>query len=307
MCSGGSQYVLALQESPKSRCTFVELRDLTDRNDLPGRQRPIYRPVSDVCLTLGVPDPELIRVTFGRACLDVRVRLGLSLEEVAPAAGITASYLARIERGFANPTVDTVQRVSDALGIQLFLDVRPPVFLGSRPMRDVVHARCSAYVDRRLRADGWSTAREVTLVDGRYRGWIDLLAFDPTTGALLVIEIKTRIEDIGSLERQLGWYERAAPGLAQARGWPVRWIRSIVLLLASEEVERTLHTNRDVLDIAFPLRDDILQSTGVTRRGLALIDPRRRRRDWLIRSRIDGRRSVAPYRDYADAVARLGS
>jgi transcriptional regulator with XRE-family HTH domain len=254
-----------------------------------------------------VPDPALIRVTFGRACLDVRARLGLSLEEVAPAAGITPSYLARIERGIANPTVDTVQRISDALGIQLFLDVRPPVFLGSRPIRDLVHARCSAYVDRRLRADGWSTSREMALIDGRYRGWIDLLAFDPTTGALLVIEVKTRVEDIGSLERQLGWYERAAPDLALARGWSVRSIRSVVLLLASEEIERALHVNRDVLAVAFPLRGDVLHPIEVPGRGLALIDPRRRRRDWLIRSRIDGRRSAAPYRDYADAAARLGS
>jgi transcriptional regulator with XRE-family HTH domain len=246
-------------------------------------------------------------VTFGRACLDIRIRLGLSLEQVAPAAGITPSYLARIERGFANPTVDIVQRVSEALGLQLFLDVRTPVFLGSPPMRDLVHARCSSYVDRRLRADGWSTAREVALVDGRYRGWIDLLAFDPTTGSLLLIEIKTRVDDIGALERQLGWYERSAPDLARSRGWPARSIRSVVLLLASEEVERTLYANRDVLRLAFPLRDEVLHPTEVVGRGLALIDPRRRRRDWLMRSQVDGRRSVAPYRDYADAATKLGA
>ncbi len=255
-----------------------------------------------------MPDPEPIRVTFGRACLDIRLRLGLSLEQVAPAAGITPSYLARIERGFANPTVDTVQRVSDALGLQLFLDVRPPVFLGSPPpMRDFVHARCSAYVDRRLRAEGWSTVREVAVVDGRYRGWIDMLAFDPANNMLLIIEIKTRLDDIGALERQLGWYERLAPDLARERGWSVQLIRSVLLLLASEEVERALHANRDVLGFAFPRRDDILQPTEVLGRGLALIDPRRRRRDWRLRSRLDGRRSVAPYRDYADAATRLGT
>lgn len=254
-----------------------------------------------------MPDPEPLRRTFGRACRDVRVRLGLSLEAVASAAGITASYLARIERGRVNPTFDTVDRVSEALGLQLFLDIRPPVFLGSPPMRDLVHARCSAYVDRRLRAAGWVTAREVPLVDGRYRGWIDLLAFDPTSGALLLIEIKTRVDDIGGLERQLGWYERSAPDLARERGWSARSIRSVVLLLASEEIERTLLADRDLLGMAFPLRDDVLQPTEVIGRGLALIDPRRRRRDWLMRSRLDGRRSVAPYRDYADAATRLGA
>jgi transcriptional regulator with XRE-family HTH domain len=254
-----------------------------------------------------VSDPQPIRVTFGRASGDTRLRLGLTLEAVAAAAGITASYLARIERGRANPTFDTVDRVAEALGLQLYLDVRPPVFVGSPPMRDLVHARCSAYVDRRLRDDGWSTAREVALVDGRYRGWIDLLAFDPATGTLLIIEIKTRLDDIGALERQLGWYERSAPELARDRGWPAKSIRSVLLALATAEVERTLHANSDALSIAFPRRDEVLKPSVAAGRGLALIDPRRRRRAWLMKSRLDGRRSVAPYRDYADAATRLGA
>jgi hypothetical protein len=40
-------------------------------------------------------------------------------------------------------------------------------------------------------------------------------------------------------------------------------------------------------------------------RGLALCDPASRRREWLIRTRLDGRRSELPYRDYADAARRL--
>ena len=267
----------------------------------------VYSQVSDGCLTRRVAAPEPIRQTFGRACLDIRGRLGLSLEEVAAAAGITASYLARIERGRVNPTIDAVESVSQALGIQIFLDIRAPVFLATPGKSDLVHARCSAYVDRRLRAAGRLTAREVRIVDGRYRGWIDLLAFDPSTGSLMIIEIKTRLDDIGAIERQLDWYERAAGDIASDRGWAVRSTRSVVLLLASQEVERVLHSNRETLRISFPLRGSVLDATGTQGRGLALIDPRRRRRDWLIRTREDGRRSVAPYRDYADAAARLGS
>ncbi len=137
--------------------------------------------------------------------------------------------------------------------------------------------------------------------------WIDLLAFDPSTGSLVVIEIKTRVDDIGAVERQLGWYERSAPELARERGWAPRSVRGVLLVLASEEVERTLHANRDALGMAFPRRDDVLRPTDVAGRGLALIDPRRRRGDWLMRSRLDGRRSVAPYSDYADAATRLGA
>lgn len=83
-------------------------------------------------------------------------------------------------------------------------------------------------------------------------------------------------------------------------------IRSVVLLLASEEVERMVHANRDALRVAFPLRGEVLHQTEVVGRSLALIDPRRRRRDWLMRTRDDGRRSVAPYRNYAEAATLLG-
>jgi hypothetical protein len=55
------------------------------------------------------------------------------------------------------------------------------------------------------------------------------------------------------------------------------------------------------LDVVQPGR---LLTTG---RGLALIDPTSRRRDWLLPSRSDGRRTRAPYMDYADAARRLAS
>ena len=38
--------------------------------------------------------------------------------------------------------------------------------------------------------------------------------------------------------------------------------------------------------------------------GLAMIDPSSRRREWLIRTTVDGRRSAAPYVDYADFMRR---
>jgi hypothetical protein len=212
-----------------------------------------------------------------------------------------------VERGLANPTLDAIDRIAQALGLRLVLDVSPPVFLGTPSTTDVVHARCSAYVDRRLRGAGWSTAREVALIDGRYRGWIDLLAFDPSTGRLLIIEIKTRLDDVGALERQLSWYEGAAVSLARERAWRARSVRSVVLLLASDEVEQALQANREVLAAAFPCRHEVLDATEDHGRGLALIDPRSRRRDWLMRSRIDGRRSAAPYRHYSDAARRFAA
>ena len=68
---------------------------------------------------------------------------------------------------------------------------------------------------------------------------------------------------------------------------------------------------RAAIDAAFPVRAAEMTALLVDpsrlrrARGLALIDPRSRRRTWLIRSRIDGRRSDLPYRGYADFMSNV--
>ncbi len=260
------------------------------------------------------PQRTPIRISFGRACLETRLALDVTQQALAAQVGVTRSYIARIERGEANPSIRLIEDIADALGLELDLAARPPLILGGGLVRDVVHARCSAYVGRRLRGHGFETAREVEIVYGRSHGWIDLLAFDPRTGTVLLIEVKTRLDDLGAIERQLGWYERSARSAAREQGWEPRRVRSWLLVLASDEIDQTLRANRGFFDIAFPLRarDMALDLSGsgpafAPGRGLAMIDPSSRARDWLVRTRLDGRRSPARYDDYADAARRSAS
>jgi transcriptional regulator with XRE-family HTH domain len=254
-----------------------------------------------------------MRIAFARACRDARIRLRLSQQQVADAVGLSRGYIATIERGRGNPSLAVVDRMSSALGLEAQLTLRAPVVVGAYLQRDLVHARCSGYVERRLRSAGWQTAREVELVQGRSHGWIDMIAFYPGTETLLVIEIKTRLDDLGSVERQLGWYGRSAGDAARRLGWRPRRVVSWLLVLASEEVERVVGHNRDLLSRAFPMRARAMMewvSNGGgsdVDRGLAMLDPASKRRDWLVRCRIDGRRSAVRYADYADAARRLGS
>jgi transcriptional regulator with XRE-family HTH domain len=249
-----------------------------------------------------------VRMAFGRACLDTRISLDVTRQALADRIGVTARYIALIERGEANPSLRLVEAIADALGLDIALAIRPPIFPAGPLLRDPVHARCSAYVDRRLRALGWATAREVEIFHGRSHGWIDLLAFDRRTGTLMVIEIKTRLDDLGALERQITWYERMAFPAARRLGWRPERVGACVLALASVEVERIVRAHSDLLSIAFPVRPPELQTAfidptaSIPRRGFALIDPSSRRRDWLIRTSVDGRRSRLRYADYADAA-----
>ena len=251
-----------------------------------------------------------MRVTFAQLCRSTRVRLRLTQQDLADRLGISRAYLAKIELGQANPSMALVDRVAEALGIKVDLVVRTPTIIGDQ-QKDLVHARCSAYVDRRLRAAGWLTSREVEIVHQRSHGWIDILAFDPATRILIVIEVKTRLDDLGAIERQIGWYERSAFGVARGLGWAPRRVTGWLLVLASDEVERSIRSNRELLSRAFPFRArEMAHILGrvegsVVGRGLALVDPTTKRRDWMIPSRIDGRRSPAAFGDYGDAARRL--
>ncbi|HEX5014554.1 MAG TPA: helix-turn-helix domain-containing protein [Candidatus Limnocylindrales bacterium] len=247
----------------------------------------------------------------GRIVRGRRVELDLTQSAVSSAVGTSRSYYAAIEAGRANPSVGFVDRLAEVLGLRLDLVAAPITIVLGPNVRDAVHARCSAYVARRLLAAGWIVLREVELVDGRLHGWIDLLAFDPRTGTLLIIEIKTSIEDIGRLERQIGWYARVVLSAVPAE-WKPRLIASWVLGLASAEIDHVIAQHGDLIDQTFPIRASSMRDivSGAIAElhgdGLALIDPRSRRRDWLIATRADGRRTPAPYQDRAGAARVLG-
>ena len=217
--------------------------------------------------------------------------------------------IAAVEAAEANPSLDVLAGIFDGLGIDLDLRIRELVAIdGVRP-RDDAHALCSAYVQRRLEGAGWKVAREVRIESGRYLGWIDLLAFDERSGTLLVIEIKTRLDDAGAIERSMDWHIREATRAARRLGWRPRRVAGWLLAMATEEVEDQLRANRVLWTSAFPSRAPelaaaVLDPPSAPLRGFALIDPRSRRHDWLTRARVDGRRSDAPYRSYADFMAR---
>jgi transcriptional regulator with XRE-family HTH domain len=236
----------------------------------------------------------------------------MTQQQLAAEVGLARGYIATLESGRANPSLGVVTRVAKALDMEVDLVIRAPIVIDGPTQRDLVHARCSGYVDRRLRAAGFVTAREIEIVHARSHGWIDLLAFDHRTSTLVIIEIKTRLDDLGAVERQIGWYERSAFAAARRLGWrPARSV-SWLVVLASTEAEAVIRSNRAVIDEAFPIRAPAVTAWMTDRVGapptgrvLAMIDPTSRRRYWLIRTRLDGRRSDPPFRDYADAVRRL--
>lgn len=57
-----------------------------------------------------------IRQRFGLRIRELRDELGWSQERLAEQADMSVTHLSVIERGLANPTIATVQKIATALG-----------------------------------------------------------------------------------------------------------------------------------------------------------------------------------------------
>jgi ribosome-binding protein aMBF1 (putative translation factor) len=55
-----------------------------------------------------------------------REKLGVTQAELATRIGSTQPAVARLEAGGVSPSVDTLQRIADALGLELVVELRTP-------------------------------------------------------------------------------------------------------------------------------------------------------------------------------------
>ena len=200
------------------------------------------------------PASERLGEVLARTVRTTRLRLRWTQRELSRRSGVTQSQISRIERlKLPDVRLATIDRLLAAMGVRYRVSIDLP-WLDQQAQDDFVHALCSGHVGRRLTPDGWLIAREVEIGDGRSRGWIDMLAFHPASGWLLVIEIKTEIRDVGRIERSMNWYQREAVAAAKRLGWRPRRTGKALLVLLSTANERTLGLNRDLLANAFPQR-----------------------------------------------------
>jgi len=73
---------------------------------------------------------------FGKRLRKFRKDRGLTQEQLAEKAGLHHTFIGAVERGSKNPSLDSISKISEALGISL-RDLFPPNRLSSEADREV--------------------------------------------------------------------------------------------------------------------------------------------------------------------------
>ena len=63
---------------------------------------------------------ETLSERFGRCVRQLRLEAGLTQVEYGERCGFYQTYLSRLERGLANPTLNAMEVISNALGLSVF-------------------------------------------------------------------------------------------------------------------------------------------------------------------------------------------
>jgi transcriptional regulator with XRE-family HTH domain len=197
-----------------------------------------------------------------RVGADVRLlrrRKGWSQARLAVEATVSRWVVSQIEcgRGDRLPT-RTLQRVVDALGGYLLVRI---LFHGEAMdrLRDARHARLVELLVAMLSTLGWVVETEVSFNHFGYRGSIDILAFHPAFGALLVIEIKTVVPDVGGMLMTLDKKARVAGQLARARGWEAATASRLLVFPEDRTARRRVADHAATFENAFPTRNEAVR------------------------------------------------
>lgn len=185
----------------------------------------------------------------------LRRQRGWAQARLAAAAGVSAWAVYRIEGGHADAVLaGTLTRVVAAL--DGYLSVRVLWHgEGLDRLRDRRHAAVVERLIGLLREDGWIVEPEVSFNQFGDRGSIDVLAFHPASGALLVVEVKTVIPDVGGMLATLDRKARLAPGIATQRGWAVRAVSRLLVVPEASTARRRVADHVATFAAALPARN----------------------------------------------------
>jgi len=193
-------------------------------------------------------------IRLGLSLRALRLRRRLTQAGLAALVGVSRATIARIERSHADQvTLRLLVRVAAELGASVNVRV---LWHGEALDRllDAAHADLTDALLRLLHDSGWLVATEVSFNIRGERGVVDILAFHPATGALLVIEVKSVVPDLQAMLGALDRKARVAPVLARERGWQIATISRVLVLPDDRTARRRLGRHAPTFATALPQR-----------------------------------------------------
>ncbi len=193
-------------------------------------------------------------VRLGTTVRTVRIRRGWRQDDLAAATRVSRAQICRIEHGHLDSIrLGTLRGVCGALEIRV--DLVPRWRGGDLDrMLSTRHAMLAESVVQALRRDSpdWQVVPEVSFAIWGERGVIDLLAWHPGRRALLVIELKTDLVDVGETLGTMDRKQRLADKVAAERGWDAASVSGWIILAAGRTNERRVAAFRSTLRAAYP-------------------------------------------------------
>jgi hypothetical protein len=147
----------------------------------------------------------------------------------------------------------TLARIAGALEARVFVRLE----WQAEQLDRLIDARHAALVDlvvRVLSSHHWVCATEVTFNVYGERGSVDVLAFHPATGVVLVVEVKSAIPEIGGMLMALDRKVRIAPRIVGDRGWKPTATCRLLVVADGRTTRRRLSTHQALFEAAFPVR-----------------------------------------------------
>ena len=167
---------------------------------------------------------------------------------------MSQAAISRLERGDgARLTVRTIERIAEGLGARTSLRL---FWHGEALDRllDAAHAGLVDQVGDLLRRDGWVVVAEATFNVYGERGSVDVLAFHPEHGALLIVEVKSAVPDMQDMLAGLDRKTRLGRKIAEERGWRARSVSTLLVLPDDRTARRRLAEHEATIGNALPLR-----------------------------------------------------
>lgn len=191
----------------------------------------------------------------GRLFRTVRIQRGLRQRDVGELAGCSQRWIAELELGRLDAMpVGTMRRVGDILEIRVTIDAWWRRGDGIR-LLDAVHAGIVERTLRILTTSGWEVLPEWSFNNFGERGSVDIVAWHAATRTLLLIEVKSRLDDVQELLHTFGRKVRIAPGLlAKERGWDAADVATMLIVGDGHAAREIVRRHKTTFDARWPER-----------------------------------------------------